>query len=428
MTPSPSATPAGGNMRLAWLIVALLVPVALLNYLDRQMLAAMKFSVMQDIPDIGREANWGKVLALFKWVYALLSPIGGYLADRFSRRHVIAGSLFVWSGVTWATGHVTSYEQLLATRAFMGISEAFYIPAALALIADFHLGATRSRAVGMHQMGIYAGVIIGGFSGYVADDPALGWRRAFDLCGIVGLLYAIPLFALLRNPVRLATAATEQKPSPGGALRDLLGNGSFILLVFYFTLPALAGWVVRDWMPAILKAEFGIGQGKAGVSATLYWQVAAIVGVVVGGWLADRWMKRNERGRIYVSAIGMALIVPAMFGVGYAPQTGVLAVAIGFLILFGLGWGFFDCNNMPILCQIARPELRATGYGIMNLVSISCGGFADWAFGELRDRQVPLFGIFGVFASAAVVSVVLVLLIKPRYSDSRPVAPGIDLK
>jgi len=128
-------------------------------------------------------------------------------------------------------------------------------------------------------------------------------------------------------------------------------------------------------------------------------------------------MRRTERGRIYASAIGMSLIVPAMFGVGYAPKTGMLAVAIVFLILFGLGWGFFDCNNMPILCQIARPELRSTGYGIMNLVSISCGGFADWGFGILRDHKVPLFGIFGIFASAAIFSVVLVLLIRPRNTD-----------
>jgi MFS family permease len=309
---------------------------------------------------------------------------------------------------------VTTYEQLLATRALMGISEAFYIPAALALIADFHTGGTRSRAVGLHQMGIYVGVIIGGFGGYVADHPGLGWRVAFDACGIAGIAYAVPLFFLLRNPVRPADAPHRPRTSPLGALRELLGTGSFILLVLYFTLPALAGWIVRDWMPAILKAEFGIGQGLAGVSATIYWQSAAIVGAITGGWLADRWMRRTPRGRIYVSAIGMALIVPAMFGVGYAPQTGLLAVAVAFLILFGLGWGFFDSNNMPILCQVARPELRATGYGIMNFVSISCGGFADWGFGALRDRHVPLFGIFGVFASCAIVSIVLVLLIRPR--------------
>jgi len=402
--------------RYAWLVVALLMPVALLNYLDRQMLASMKFSVMRDIPDIALEANWGTILALFKWVYAFLSPIGGYLADRYGRRHVIAASLFVWSLVTWTTGHVTTYEQLLVTRALMGISEAFYMPAALALLADFHTGNTRSRAVGLHQMGIYLGVIIGGFGGYAADSPQLGWRWAFSACGFIGVAYALPLFLALRNPPRPMDSRSS-RPSPLGALQELLGSRSFVLLVLYFTLPALAGWIVRDWMPAILKAEFGIGQGLAGVSATLYWQVAAIVGAVTGGWLADRWMQRSVRGRIYVSAIGMSLIVPAMFGVGYAPQTGLLWVAVAFLVLFGLGWGFFDSNNMPILSQIARPDVRATGYGIMNLVSISCGGFADWGFGMLRDRQVPLFGIFSVFASAAVISIVLVLLIRPKYAE-----------
>ena len=408
------------STRYAWLVVGLLVPVALLNYLDRQMLAAMKFSLMTDIPDIGTEANWGKILALFKWTYAFLSPIGGYLADRFSRRHVIAGSLVAWSAITWATGHATTYEQLLLTRAVMGISEAFYIPAALALIADYHLGATRSRAVGMHQMGIYAGIIIGGFSGYAADHPELGWRWMFELCGVIGVLYAIPLFLLVRNAPPAATAAEPAKTSPGRAVRELLGNPSFVLLVLYFTLPAMAGWIVRDWMPAILKAEFGIGQGKAGVSATLYWMAAAVASALIGGWLADRWMRRTARGRIYTSAIGMVLIALAMMGVGYSPQTGMLSVAVAFLILFGFGWGFFDTNNMPILCQIARPHLRATGYGIMNMVSISCGGLADWSFGALRDRHVPLTAIFGIFATVALFSVVLVLLIRPRETDSLP--------
>jgi len=409
----------------AWLVVALLVPVALLNYLDRQMLASMKFSVMQDIPDIGSEANWGKILAFFKWTYAFLSPVGGYLADRFSRRHVIAGSLFVWSAVTWATAHAETFQQLLVTRAVMGVSEAFYIPAALALIADYHLGPTRSRAVGAHQMGIYAGVILGGFSGYAADHPELGWRWMFELCGLAGILYALPLFFLVRNaPASAATAQDAQRTSPLGPLRELLGNFSFILLVLYFTLPAMAGWIVRDWMPAILKAEFGIGQGKAGVSATLFWMLAAIGSALFGGWLADRWTRRTQRGRIYTSAIGVFLMAVAMMGVGYSPQTGMLAVAVAFLILFGAGWGFFDTNNMPILCQIARPQVRATGYGLMNMVSISCGGLADWGFGLLRDHHVPLLAIFGIFASVAALSVVLVLLIRPRYADATPAPEG----
>lgn len=410
-------TKPGLLVRMAWLVVALLWPVALLNYLDRQMLASMKYSVMADIASIGSDANWGFMLGQFKWVYAFLSPVGGYVADRFSRRLTICGSLFVWSAVTFWTGHVTSYNELLWARSLMGISEAFYIPAALALIADYHSGATRSRAVGLHQMAIYCGVIAGGFGGYVAEDPNLGWRFAFLACGVFGMVYALPLAALLRDVRQAADKAGgqplpgQEKPSPWGAAWELFTNGSFLLLVLYFTLPALAGWVVRDWMPAILKQQFNIGQGKAGVAATLYWQLAAIVGAVAGGWLADRWMRHSLRGRIYVSAIGMCMITPAIFGVGNAMT---LTMAVAFLILFGLGWGFFDGNNMPILSQIVRPQLRATGYGIMNLVSISCGGLADWGFGELRDRKTPLDVIFGLFASAAVVSTVLVLLIRPR--------------
>lgn len=259
-------------------------------------------------------------------------------------------------------------------------------------------------------MAIYVGVMIGGFSGYAADNPNLGWRWAFAAAGIVGVLYSIPLMFTLRDAPK-QSSDVQDRPSPKAALSELLRNPSFILLVLYFTLPALAGWVVKDWMPAILKTQFGIGQGMAGVSATLYVNVAALFGVIVGGWLADRWMRKSMRGRIYVSAIGMLCIIPALFGVGNA---GTLTIAIMFLVLFGIGWGFFDCNNMPILCQIARPQLRATGYGIMNLVSISCGGFADWGFGWLRDRAVPLNVIFTVFASIALISAVLVLLIRPR--------------
>jgi MFS transporter, Spinster family, sphingosine-1-phosphate transporter len=414
-----TSTPSSTLARTAWLVVALLWPVALLNYLDRQMLAAMKFSVMTDIPDIRSEANWGYMLAQFKWVYAFLSPVGGYIADRYSRRITISASLFVWSAVTWWTGHVTSYEELLWTRTLMGISEAFYIPAALALIADYHSSRTRSRAVGLHQVAIYCGIIIGGFSGYVADSPTLGWRMAFDVTGVVGVIYAIPLLLLLRDAPRGASAVDAQgaraavrpRPSIGAALRTLLTNGSFLLLVACFTLPALAGWVVKDWMPALLKDMFNIGQGQAGVSATLYVNLASLAGAFLGGWAADRLMQHTLRGRIIISALGMSLLIPSLFGVGNAAT---LTGAIVFLTLFGLGWGFFDCNNMPILSQIVGPELRATGYGIMNLVSISCGGLADWGFGVLRDRQVPLNLIFGVFAAVALVSVLLVLMIKPR--------------
>jgi MFS transporter, Spinster family, sphingosine-1-phosphate transporter len=441
---SQSETQSPKRMSTAWLVVALLFPVALLNYLDRQMIASMKSSVIAEIPmsekrgsDTEKDSkvesldeekspeelkksyentNWGHMLGQFKWVYAIFSPIGGFLADRISRRFTICCSLAVWSVITFITGTVTTYEGLLWTRTLMGVSEAFYIPAALALIADYHVGHTRSRAVGIHQMGIYCGVILGGFAGYAADSPDFGWRGAFRWIGLIGIVYAIPLFAVLRD-VRYTSASNDSAGQNTRLLSSLLllfTNVSFLLLIAYFTLPALAGWVVRDWMPSILKDSFQIGQGKAGVSATLYWQLAAIVAAFAGGALADAWMKRNPRGRIYVSAIGMSLIIPALFLVGAATNGGTLTMAILALILFGIGWGFFDCNNMPILCQIVRPELRATGYGLMNMVSISCGGFADKIFGVLKDQKVPTVTIFGVFALICLVSVLLVLLIRPR--------------
>lgn len=403
--------------RYAWLIVGLLVPVALLNYLDRQMIAAMKTSVMNDVTGFANEKAWGQMLAQFKWVYAFLSPIGGYVGDRFGRKLTICGSLFAWSVITFATGHVTTYDGLLWTRTLMGVSEAFYIPAALALISDYHTGGTRSRATGLHQMGIYCGVILGGFSGYVADSPDHGWRWMFNVTGLVGIIYAPILLMVLRD-VPKSVEASQSTPRIATSLRDLLTNSSFVLLVIYFTLPAIAGWVVRDWMPAILQEQFNLSQGRAGVSATLYWQAAAIVAAFFGGWLADRWMKRTDRGRIYVSAIGMALIIPALFGVGNAPNLNSISLAIASLVLFGIGWGFFDGNNMPILSQIVRPDLRATGYGIMNFVSINIGGFADIQFGALKDSKVPLNLIFSSFAVIAMVSVVLVLMIKPRPQEN----------
>ncbi|WP_165250087.1 MFS transporter [Paludisphaera soli] len=414
-TPSDHDLSAAGPplARIAWLTVAMLAPVALLNYLDRQMLAAMKTSMMADIPDIASRENWGFMLGSFKWVYALLSPIGGYIADRYSRRLVIVSSLFVWSAVTWATGYVTTYESLVATRALMGISEAFYIPAALALITDFHRGSTRSRAVGIHQTGIYAGLILGGFAGHVADAPALGWRFAFQASGLVGILYALPLLLVLRDPPARETAAerAHQSASLTSALGELARNRDYLLLVVYFTLPAMAGWVVKDWMPDILKERFDLTQGNAGVYAVLPVQIASLVGVLFGGWLADSAMRRTVRGRIQVSAFGMLLFLPALFGVGFSEHLGL---AVAFLILYGIGWGFFDCNNMPILSQIVPADRRATGYGVMNLVSISCGGFADWGFGALRDRHAPLAVIFGVFALIALASAAVVLAIRPR--------------
>jgi MFS family permease len=398
----------------AWTVVALLWPVAMLNYLDRQMVATIRASMRGDIPTIANDQEFGTLIAIFMWVYAILSPVGGYIADRFNRRWTVIGSLFVWSAVTWATGQATTYSQMLWCRGFMGISEAFYIPAALALITDFHTGSTRARAIGIHQSGIYAGLALGGIGGYVADHSS--WRNCFTWFGAAGVLYAVVLLLTLKD-------APEKDRLPGASgpavtiaetLRSLWLQPAFWILVVYFTLPAIAGWAAKNWLPTILADTFNLKQGPAGMSATGYIQIASFAGVLFGGFMADRWMRRTNRGRIFTSATGVLLLVPALLGLGFSWSLGA---AIGFMILFGLGWGLFDCNNMPILCQIARPEHRATGYGFMNLVSISVGAAATVCLGWMRDHHVSFALAFELSAAVALLSAGLVLLVKPAAAN-----------
>ena len=394
----------------AWAVVALLWPVALLNYLDRQMVSTIRASIRADIPSIANDQDFGTIIAIFMWVYALLSPVGGFVADKFSRRWMVIGSLFVWSAVTWATGHATTYSQMISCRALMGISEAFYIPAALALIADFHSGDTRARAIGVHQSGIYAGLTLGGIGGYIADHSS--WRNCFTWFGAAGVIYAVVLMLALKDaPRQNQNSGVKNNPvTLAATLRALWLQPAFWILVIYFTLPAIAGWVTKNWLPTFLADTFNLKQGPAGLSATGYIQIASFAGVLLGGVVADWWMRRTNRGRIFTSALGVLLLVPALLGLGLGWSLGA---AIGCMILFGIGWGFFDCNNMPILCQIAQPECRATGYGFMNLVSISVGACATVALGWMRDHNIQFSIAFAVSAAVALLSAGLILLVKP---------------
>lgn len=404
----PLAAPRSSTPAYAWAVVAMLWPVAMLNYLDRQMVSTIRASIRADIPSIGTDQAFGTLMATFMWVYAFLSPVGGYVADRFNRRWTVIGSLFVWSAVTYLTGHAQTYNQMLWLRGLMGVSEAFYIPAALALIADFHTGSTRARAVGVHQSGIYAGLALGGIGGYIAQTSS--WRNCFTWFGAVGVCYAVVLTFTLRDA---PTAGSGSKPrvAVGETLRALWSQPAFWILVLYFTLPAVAGWVTKNWLPTYLADTFKLKEGRAGLSATGYIQIASFAGVLLGGAVADAWMRATPRGRIYTSALGTLLLVPALLGLGYAWSLGA---AIAAMLLFGIGWGFFDCNNMPILCQIARPEHRATGYGFMNLVSISVGAGTTIVLGWMRDEGISFSIAFAISAAVALLSAGLILLAKPN--------------
>lgn len=397
----------------AWLTVGLLWVVGCLNYLDRVMITTMRGSILEEIPMT--DAQFGLLTSVFLLVYAVLSPFAGFLADRFNRSHVIIVSFLTWSAVTWLTAHAKTFEQLLATRALMGISEACYIPAALALIADYHRTTTRSLANGVHLSGVMVGSGLGGLGGWIAERH--GWSHAFSLFGQLGIALAVVLIFFLRDRSD-ADQPAGQPATPGQtasavrlgeALRSLLGDRNFVLALVYWGLLGASAWAVIGWMPTYLNEQFHLSQGKAGLSATGYFQAAALAGVLLGGAWADRWSIRHERGPIFVVMIGLAISAPSILLVSV---TDSFVVAIGGLMLFGLTKSFADANMMPILTLVADRRYRATGYGLLNLCACAVGGAAIYAGGLLRDAQVSVVKVFQFGGLSFFVSIAILFWLK----------------
>lgn len=462
--------------RSAWLVVALLWPVAVLNYLDRQMVSTMRLSIKVDIVELQSAQGaeyFGWLMAIFLWVYAVCSPVGGAIADRINRKWLIVASLGVWSAVTLLMGLAHNFNQLFVLRGLMGLSEALYMPAGLALIADYHQGPTRSLAVGAHLSGVYMGQALGGIGGWVAQE--VSWRAAFVGCGAIGVAYAVVLMVflrerersvavkwqrvllyilggllsciilvllvwpfrpqltrlldlvvdLLRKPiVYIPLAVTLGAPLLVIFIRWLIKNGvhlrGFIFLLLCFSLPSWAGWAVKNWLPTLLQDRFGLAQAPSGLWATITHAGAAFCGVILGGWLADRWSQRAVRGRTYMSAVGLLLLVPSIILIGEAPG---FAFTIAASLVFGLGFGMMDANNMPILCQVAPARFRATGYGLMNFVGIASGAYVTPLLGKLKDSGVPLATGFAYCAIPALLAAVLMYFLRPTSRD-RGVAPS----
>jgi MFS family permease len=389
-----------------WIVVGLLWLVALLNYMDRQMLATMRPSMQEDIEELNTAENFGILMAIFLWIYGLMSPVAGIIADRFNRKNLIVGSLFVWSGVTFAMGYAISFDQLYWLRAIMGVSEALYIPAALSLIADYHTGKTRSLAIGIHMTGLYMGQALGGFGATIAAN--LSWQFTFQAFGFIGMVYSIILILFLReiNSKNSDSNRLESAVSPIKGLGFLFRNPAFWLLLLYFTLPSLPGWAVKNWLPTLFSETLGIDMASAGPMATITTSGSSLLGVLIGGYLSDRWVQKNLRGRVYTGAIGLALTIPALILLGFGSELWHILMAA---FCFGFGFGLFDTNNMPILCQLVPPGYRATGYGLMNLTGIFSGALVtDW-LGKSSDA-----GNLGQsFALLAII--ILVILVVQLY-------------
>lgn len=370
-----------------WIVVGLLWGVALLNYMDRQMLSTMKDAMQVDIVELQSATNFGYLMAIFLWIYALMSPVSGVIADRMSRKWLIVGSLFVWSSVTYLMGIAETFNQIVFLRALMGVSEALYIPAGLSLIADYHTGRSRSLAVGIHMTGLYTGQAIGGFGATVAD--AFSWHTTFHWFGIIGIAYAVILMLFLHDKKteilpteKLQANPQKEKESVFTSLKSLLTNVAFWVILLYFAAPSLPGWATKNWLPTLFAENLDLPMSQAGPISTITIAVSSFIGVLIGGPLSDKWVQKNLRGRVYTGAIGLGLTIPSLLLLGFGHN---LVAVVGAGLLFGIGYGIFDTNNMPILCQFVSRKQRATAYGVMNMIGVSAGAFITHLLGRWGD-------------------------------------------
>jgi MFS family permease len=402
-----------------WIVVGLLWIVAMLNYLDRQMLATMRPSMQTSITELQSATNFGRLMAVFLWIYGLMSPVSGIVADRVNRKWLIVGSLFVWSGVTFSMGYATTFDQLYGLRAVMGVSEALYIPAGLSLIADFHTSKTRSLAVGVHMTGLYMGQALGGFGATLAESYS--WNKAFQVFGLVGIGYALVLALFLREVNRsqvIAESSASRLGSSGApftkGLALLLGNVSFWIILFYYAIPSLPGWATKNWLPTLFASSLHIDMAQAGPLSTISIAVSSFLGVIIGGIMSDRWVQTNVRGRIYTSAIGLSLTIPSLLLIGFGDS---LISVIGAALCFGFGYGMFDANNMPILCQFVPARSRATAYGLMNMTGVFAGALVTNWLGKSVDAG-QLGSDFALLAGIVSVALLVQLFfLKPQVAD-----------
>lgn len=391
-----------------WLVVALLWVVALLNYMDRQMLSTMQGAMKVDIVELNQAEAFGALMAVFLWIYGIVSPFAGIVADRFSKKTLVVGSLFVWSAVTYLMGYATDFNQLYCLRALMGISEALYIPSALSLIADWHEGRSRSLAIGTHMTGLYVGQAVGGYGATIAD--MFSWHSTFHWFGIIGIAYSVVLFFLLHDkgqkvmeqPVQME-AKSSNKEGIFKGLSVVLTTWAFWIILIYFATPSLPGWATKNWLPTLFATNLGIPMSQAGPMSTITIAFSSFVGVLAGGVLSDKWVQRNIRGRIYTSAIGLSMTIPALVLLGFGHS---LVSVIGAGLLFGIGYGIWDANNMPILCQIISAKYRATAYGIMNMVGVFAGAMVTQVLGKWTDNGNLGMG-FAVLGGIVVVALLL---------------------
>ena len=345
--------------------------ICFFNYADRQAI----FSVF---PLLQREMNLslvqlGALGSAFAWLYGLGAPLAGIVVDRIRRKSAIMGGLYIWSIICMATAVSRNFRHLLFFRAAEGCGETIYYPATVSLISDYHGRNTRSRALGFLQTSVYVGTIGGGFfAGLIGQN--YGWRWSFVVFGGLGILLGLVLNRFLIEPRRGAAESNEVRSnalSATEAIRLILRTRSAVMLMATFVCANFVAVVLLSWMPTFLHDRFGMSLAMAGLSATIFAQLAGMLGAATGGWLADAAVRRSRKGRVFVQAIGVFAGAPFVVLCGMTQSVTWLIVALA-------GWGFFkglyDANIFASPFDVIRPEARGTMAGMMNCVGWLGGG------------------------------------------------------
>lgn len=362
-----------------WMLIAMLWCVCFLNYADRQAVFSV-FPLLKTQLHLS-DIALGIVGSSFMWVYALFGPFAGWLCDRLSRRWLVVGALIFWSVMTAATALTRTYPQLVLCRALGGLGEAFYFPAAMSLISDYHSPATRSRAMSLHQSSVYAGSIAGGaLSGWLGQT--YGWRAGFVVFGIAGVVLGLILVGLLHEPERgmsdpaFDVDGSNDSQSGGsftGGLRAIFTNHMALLLAGVFIAANFVAVVFLTWMPTFLYQKFHMSLAMAGLSGTAYLQVASVFGVLAGGLLADSLRRKSRGGQLLAQALGLLCGVPFLFLTGWTTMPALLIVG---LAGFGFFKGIYDANIFAALFDVVPVHQRGSAAGILNSVGWLGGGFA----------------------------------------------------
>jgi len=370
------------SRRYRWTVVGMLWFVCLFNYADRQAIFSVfpKLKEQMDLSDV----QLGVVGSAFMWAYAAALPFAGIIADRVNRKFLILGGLLFWSLITLATGMATEFWHLVLFRSLEGLGEAFYFPASMSMIADYHSKATRSRAMGLHQSSVYAGTVLGGVvAGYFGDKDQ--WRYGFYLFGALGTLLAVVLVIVLREPARETVHSGEDRPSWDvfQGIGEVIRTPMALVLTAVFVGANFVAVIFLTWMPSYLNKQFSMSLTMSGLNATLWLQASSVVGVLFGGWFADMWSRTMPGGRPLVQAIGLFAGAPLIAITGWTLDVPTLVVAMAG---FGFCKGMYDANIWASLYDSVPPRRRATAQGLMNAIGWLGAAAAPIAF-ALASKQ-----------------------------------------